>query len=131
MFQTSQPSSWSENRIVNKVRHCTHSAMFFLCVPHHLAGVAFKASYSANILCCTGTSLSNSTRNFSKLIKASNVGILLTYVPIQRTTLVNLAHLRVETSYIMFYQFSNASSKSDEHALSLHQLRFPSVVGLI
>jgi hypothetical protein len=105
--------------------------MFFLCVPHHLGGVAFKASSSANNLYCTGTIHSNSNRNVSKLFKTSNVGILLTYVPIQQTTLVNLEHLRVETSYIMFCQFSNASFESDEHAISLHQIIFPFVVGLI
>jgi hypothetical protein len=131
VYQTSQPSTWSKKCIVNKVQHCTHSVMFFLCVPHHLAIIPFKASSSANNLYCTSTIPSNSNRNVSKLFKPSNVGRLLTFVPIQRTTLVNLAHLYVETSYIMFCQFSNASSESDEHALSLHQLRFPSVVGLI
>jgi hypothetical protein len=105
--------------------------MFFLYVSHHLVGVAFKDSSSANKLYCIGTINSNSNRNVFKLFKPSNVGILLTYVPIQLTTLVNLAHLRIENSYIMFCKFSNASYESNEHALSLHQLRFPSVVGLI
>jgi hypothetical protein len=59
------------------------------------------------------------------------VGKLLTDVSIQRTSLVNLAHLLVDTVYILFCQFSSASSKSDEHALSLRQLKFPSVVGLM
>jgi hypothetical protein len=105
--------------------------MFFLCVFHHIDGVSFKASSSANNLYCAGTIPSNSNRNVFKLFKPSNVGRLLTSVPIQRTSLVNLAHLCVETSYIMFSQFSNASSKSDEHALSLRQLRFPSAIGLM
>ena len=131
VYRTSQPSTWSKNRTVNKVRHCTHSTMFFLCVPHHLVGVAFNASSSANIFYCTGTILSNLARNVSKWFKPSNVGTLLTSVPIQRTALFNLAHHHVETSYIVFCQFPNASSKSDKHALSLHQLRFPSDVGLM
>ena len=131
LYRTSQPSTWSKKRTVNKVRHCTHSAMFFLCVPHHVVGVAFKDSSSANNLYCTGAIPSNSTRNVSKWFKPSNFERLITFVPIQQTTLVNLAHRRVETSYIMFCQFSNASSESYEHALSLHQLRFPSVVGLM
>jgi hypothetical protein len=59
------------------------------------------------------------------------VGKLLVVVLIQRTYLVILEHLLVDTSYILFFQFSNASSEYDEHGLSLHQLRFPSAVGLM
>jgi hypothetical protein len=105
--------------------------MLFLCVPHHLAGVSFKASSISNNLYCVGTLASNSNKKDSKGFRPLKVGKLLTVVPIQRTSLVNLAHLLVDTSYIFFFQFSSASSESDEHALSLCQLRFPSIVGLI
>jgi hypothetical protein len=103
--------------------------MFFLCVPHHLGGVSFKSSSSANNVCFTGTTSSNSNKKVYKQFKPSNVGKLLTSVPIQRTSLVNLAHLRAENLYILLYQFSSASSEFDDHALSLLQLKFPSVVG--
>jgi hypothetical protein len=105
--------------------------MLFLCVPHHIVGVSFKASSIANNLCCVGTLSSNSDKKVSKGFKPSKVGKLLTVVPIQRTSLVNLAHILVDTSYILFCQFSSASSESDEHALSLRQLRFPSFIGLM
>jgi len=42
-----------------------------------------------------------------------------------------LVHLRVDTSYNRFCQFYNASSESDEQALSLRQLKLPSAVGLM
>jgi hypothetical protein len=105
--------------------------MFPLCVPHHLAGVAFMASSIANNLFCVGTLVSKSDKKFSKGFSPSNVGKLLTVVSIQRTYLVSLAHLLVETSYIWFCQFSSTSSKSDEHVLLLRQLKVPSTVGLI
>jgi hypothetical protein len=105
--------------------------MLFLCVPHHLAGVAFKASSISINLYCVGTLSSNFDKKVSKGYRPSKVGKLLTIVQIQGTYLVNLAHILVENSYILFYQFSSASSKSDEHALSLHQLRCPSIIGLI
>jgi hypothetical protein len=105
--------------------------MLFLCVPHHVVGVAFKASSIANNRCCVGTLSSNYDKKVSKGFRPSNVGKLLTVVSIQCTSLVNIAHILVDTSYILFCQFSSASSESDEHALSLHQLKFPSVVGLM
>jgi hypothetical protein len=105
--------------------------ILLLCVPHHLVGVAFRASSIAKNLCCVGTLASKSDRKASKGFRPSNVGKLLTVVPIQRTSLVNLAHLLVDTSYIWFFQFSSASYESDEHALSLLHLRFPSAVGLM
>jgi hypothetical protein len=105
--------------------------IFILYIPHHLAGVVFRASSIVNNLYCVGTLVSKSDRKVSKGFRPSNVGKVLTIVSIQRTSLVNLAHLLVDTSYIWFFQFSNASSESDEHALSLHQLRFPSAEGLM
>jgi hypothetical protein len=105
--------------------------MLFLCVPHHLPGVAFKASSIANNLFCVGTLSSKSNKKVSKGFKPSNVGKLLTVVPIQRTSLVNLEHLLVDTSYILFFQLSSDSSESDENAMSLHHLRFPLDIGLM
>jgi hypothetical protein len=131
VYLTSQLSTWAENHTVIKVRHCVQSVMLILCVPHHLVGVSLRASSIANSLYCVGTLASKYDRKASKGFKPSNVGKLLTVVSIQRTSLVNLAHHLVDTSYILFCQFSSASSESDEHALSLRQLRFPSTVGLM
>jgi hypothetical protein len=105
--------------------------MFFLCVPHHLDGVSFKASSIAKNLYWVGTLASNYDKKVSKQFRPSKVGKLLTGVLIQRTSLVTIAHLLVDTSYILFCQFSIDSSEYDEHALSLHQLRFPSAVALM
>jgi hypothetical protein len=120
MYHASSLPSCAENCVVIKVRHCVQSVILLLCVPHHLIGVDFMASSIANNLCCVGTLVSNSDKKFSKGFSPSNVGRLLTIVPIQRTSLVSLAHLLVYTSYIWFCQFSSASSKSDEHVLALH-----------
>jgi hypothetical protein len=105
--------------------------MLLFCAPHHIFGVAFKASSIANNLCCLGTLSSKSDKKFSKGFRPSKVGKLLTVVPIERTSLVSLAHLLVDTSYILLCQFPSASSKSDEHVLSLRQLKFPSAVELM
>jgi hypothetical protein len=131
VYRALQLPSCAENRVVIKVQHCFQSIIFLVCVPHHLLGVDFMASSISNSLCCLGTLVLNSDKKLSREFSPSNVGRLLTIVSIQRTSLVSLAHLLVDTSYIWFYQFSSASSESDEHALSLHQLKFPSVVGLI
>jgi hypothetical protein len=104
--------------------------MLFLCVPHHLASVSFKASSISNNLYCDDTLSSKYDKKVSKGFRPSKVGKLLTVVSIQRTSLVNLAHLLVDTSYILLYQLSSASSKSDEHALSLRQLRCPLTIGI-
>jgi hypothetical protein len=105
--------------------------MLLLCAPHHLAGVALKVSSIASNLYCIGTLSSKYDKKVSKGFRPANVGKLLTVVPIQRTSLVSLAHILVDTSYILFCQFSSASSEYDEHVLSLRQLRFPSAVGLM
>jgi hypothetical protein len=105
--------------------------MLVLCVPHHIVGVDFKASSISNNLCCVGTLSSKSYKKDYKGFRPSKVGRLLIVVLIQRTSLVNLAHLLVDTSYILFCQFSSSSSESNEQALLLHQFRFPSVVGLM
>jgi hypothetical protein len=105
--------------------------MLFLCVTHHLVGVAFKASSISNNRFCIGTLSSKSDKKVSKGFRTSKVGKLLIVVSIQRTSLINIAHLLVDTSYILFCQFSSASSESDEHAFSLRQLKFPSAIGLM
>jgi hypothetical protein len=81
--------------------------------------------------CCVGTLSSNSDKKVSKGFRPSKVAKLLIVVPIQHTSLVNIAHLLVDTLYILFFQFSSAYSESDEHVLSLLQLKFPSAVGLM
>jgi hypothetical protein len=131
VYLTSQPSTCAENRTVMRVRHCTHFVMLFLCIPHHLSGVAFKASSIANKHCCIGTLSSKSDKKVSNGFRPSKVSKLLTIVSIQCTSPVNLLHLLADNSYFFFFQFSSASSESDEHALSLHQLIFPSIVGLM
>jgi hypothetical protein len=90
--------------------------------------VALKASSIANNLCCVRTLSSKSDRKDSNGFRPSNVGKLLTIVLIYQTSLVNLAHILVDTSYIWFYQLSSASSEFDEHmhchfaSLDSHQL---------
>jgi hypothetical protein len=93
--------------------------------------VAFKATSITNNICCIDTLSSKSDKKISKGFRPSNVGKLLTVLSIQQTPLVNLAHIIVDTSYILFYKFSSASFESDEHVLSLRQLKFPSDVGLM
>jgi hypothetical protein len=105
--------------------------MLFLCVPHHLVGVDFKASSIANNRCCIGTLCSKSDKKVSKGFIPSNVGKLLTVVSIQCTSLVNLAHILIDTSYIFFCQFPSASFEYNEHALPLRQLKFSSAIGLM
>jgi hypothetical protein len=56
--------------------------MLCLCVPHHLAGVDFKASSIANNLCFIGILSSKSDKKVSKGFRPSKVGKLLTIVPI-------------------------------------------------
>jgi hypothetical protein len=131
MYLTSQRPACVENHVVIKVWHCIQSVIFLLCVPHHLSGVSFRASSIANNLFCDGTIVSKSTKKDSKGFIPSKVGKLLVVVPIQQTSLASRAHILVDTSYIWFYQFSSASSRSDEHAFSLHKIIFPSVVGLM
>jgi hypothetical protein len=131
VYLASQPSTCVENHVVIKVRHCTQSVILLLWVPHHIASVAFRASFISNSLCCVGTIASKYGRKASKGFRPSNVGKLLTVVSIQQTSLVNLAHLLVDTSYIWLCQFSNAYFESDEHAFSLRQLIFPSALGLM
>jgi hypothetical protein len=120
MYLTSQFSTWVENCVVIKVRHCVKSVMLILCVPRHLVGVTFRASSIANNVCCVGTFASKSDRKASKGFRPSNVGKLLIVLLIQRTSLVNLAHHIVDTSYILLCQFFGASSESYEHSISLH-----------
>jgi hypothetical protein len=62
VYLTSQLTACAENRVVIKVRHCVQSVILLLCVPHHLAGVAFRASSMANSLCCVGTLSSSPAR---------------------------------------------------------------------
>jgi hypothetical protein len=131
VYRTSQPSTCAENHVFIKVQHCTQYVILFLCSPHHLAGVALRASSITNSLCFIGRLSSNSDKKVSKGFRPSKVGNLLIVLSIQRTYLVSLAHLLVDTSYILFCQFSSASFESDEHALSLHQLKFPSSIGLM
>jgi hypothetical protein len=113
VYLTSQLTVCDENCAVIKVQHCVHSMIFILCVPHHLFGVDFKASSISNNLYCVGTLASKSDRKVSKELRPSNVGKVMVVVSIQQTSLVNLAHLLVDNSYIWFYQFSNAYSKFD------------------
>jgi hypothetical protein len=84
--------------------------MLFLCVPHHLVGVSFKASSISKKFCCIGTLSSKSNKKVSNRFRPSKVGKLLIVVSIHHTSLDNLAHLLIDTSYILFCQFSSASS---------------------
>jgi hypothetical protein len=82
VYLSLQPSTCVENCVVIKVRHRIQSVMFSLCVPHHLAGVDFRASSIANNICCIGTLSSKSDKKASKGFRPSKVGKLLTVVSI-------------------------------------------------
>jgi hypothetical protein len=56
--------------------------MLFLCVPHHLDGVYFKASSIANKHFCIGTLSSKFDKKVSKGFRQSKVGKLLIVVSI-------------------------------------------------
>ena len=121
----------SPNMISFSLLHYGHSEIDCLCVPHHLAGVSFNTWSKAYNRCDYVSFSSNYSKKDARLGNPSYVGSTLASAPTLRTILVILAHLRMETSCNLFYQFSRASSESDVHEITLCQLSFPSVVGLI
>jgi hypothetical protein len=109
--------------------HCCQSSMFSLCVTHHLVGVAFNTMSSASSLCFSCTYASNVCTNVFISVNLSYLGGLHSSIPIQRTNLVMHAHRHVETSCILYFQFSRPTSESDVHELMLLQLNAPSAWG--
>jgi hypothetical protein len=77
VYQTSQPSTFAQNRVVIKARHCIQSVMLFLCVPDHLVGVVFRASSIASNIFCVGTTSSKSEKKVSKGFRPSKVGVVV------------------------------------------------------
>jgi hypothetical protein len=100
VYLTSKLPTCVESYTVIRVRHFVQFVMFPLCVPHHFSSVDFMASSIANGLYYVGTLVSNFDKKFFKGFIPSNVRRLLIVVPIQRTSLVSLAHILVDTSYI-------------------------------
>jgi hypothetical protein len=100
MYLTSQLPTCAENHAVIKIQHCVQSIILLLCIPHHLVGVAFKASSIANNLYYVGTLVSKSERKASRGFIPSKVDKLLIVVPFQRNSLLSRAHILVDTSYI-------------------------------
>ena len=94
-------------------------------------GVAFSTYSKADNRSDSMTFYSKYSKKDARLGNPSYVGIVISLAPTLQTTLVILAHLRMETSSTLFFQFSKASPESDMHELTLRQLRFPLAVGLI
>jgi hypothetical protein len=101
-----------------------------LCVPHHLASVAFSAKSSANSLWFSNNTSSYCVKNVSKSFSPWKLGGSLIYVPTHLTARSILEHLLVDTSCSLCFQFSNPTSESVAHEVMLCQLSTPSTVGL-
>jgi hypothetical protein len=78
--------------------HCDQSFIPSLCASHHLAGVTFRTTSSANNLCCSGTCNSNSFTNKLISFNPSYLGGSHNFVPIHCKDRVMCAHRLVETS---------------------------------
>jgi hypothetical protein len=129
MYFYTLTSSLGPKHICMSLLHCAQSLILFLCVAHHLAGVAFKMTSSANNLCCSGTCNSNDFINTLISVSPSYLGGSYSSVPIQHKDRFIWAHLLVDTSCILCCQFSRPTSESDAHELKLLQLSTPSIVG--
>ena len=113
------------------ILHCVHSKIDCLCIPHHLAGVAFNTNSKEYSRYDSISFASNSTRKDKKLGKPSYVVSSISSAPTHHTELVIIVHIRMDISCSRLCQFSNASPKSNMQDLTLHQLSFPSAVGFI
>jgi hypothetical protein len=118
-------SSSRPKRIYIIVLHCAQYFIPFLCVSHHIVGVAFNMTSRANNLYCLGTCNSNDFSNMSISVIPSYLGGSRSSVPIQRNDQFIRAHHLVDTSCILYYQFSGLASESDAHELILLQLSTP------
>jgi hypothetical protein len=106
------------------------SSMFSLCLAHHLVGVAFNTISNASSLCCSSTCSSNFCKNVVMSINTSYLGGFHSSITIQCIDLVMPTHRHVETSCILYGQFSKPASESYVHKLMCLQLNTSSAMGL-
>ena len=117
------------NLIHSSLLHWYQSVMVSLCAPHHLAGVALSAKSSTNSRWFSNTLSSYCVKNVSKSFSPWKMGGSLIFVPTHISVWSSLAHLHVDTSCSLCYQFSNPVSEFVAHEVMLHQLNTPSTVG--
>ena len=120
----SAPNLMHSNRL-----HWYKFVIVSLCVTHHLAGVALSSKSSASSLWFCNTSSSYCVKNVSKSFSPCKLGVSPIYMPNHLTAWSILAHLLVETSCSLCYQFSRPMSESVAHEVMLHQLSIPYAVG--
>ena len=85
----------SPNMISISLLHCGHSKIDCLCLPHHLAGVAFNTKSKEDNCSDSVTFASNSIKKDVKLGKPWYVGSSLSSAPTYCIGLVILAHLHM------------------------------------
>jgi hypothetical protein len=129
MFLCTLTFSSGPKRICMSLLHYAQVLNTLSVRTHHLAGVAFKMTSSANNLYCSSTCNSNAFINTLISVIPLYLGGSYSYVPIQRKDRFIHAHILVDTSCILYCQFSRPTSESDVHELKLLQLSAPSVVG--
>jgi len=122
-------STSGPKHICMSLMHCSQSLILFMCVAHHIAGVAFKMTSNDNSLYYLGTCNSNAIINIFFSVSPSYLGGSYSYVPIQCKYWFIQEHLLVNTSCILYYQFSRQAFDFDVHELKLLQLSTPSIVG--
>ena len=103
---------------------------FFMCTPPS-SGCRFQHKVQGRQSLRFCNFFFKSTRKYARLSNPSYGGSSLASAPTLQTHLVILAHLLMETSCNLFFQFSRASLESDVHEFTLLQLSFPSSVGFI
>jgi hypothetical protein len=109
--------------------HWYQSVIVSLCAPHHLECVDLSARSSANSLRFSKTSSSYCAKNVSKSFTPWKLGGSLISVPTHLTVRSIHAHILVDTSCSLCFQFSKSVSEFVAHEVMLHQLSIPSAVG--
>jgi hypothetical protein len=121
-------SSGSKHIYIIRLR-CAQSFISFLCATCHLARVVFKTTSITNILCCSSTYNSNDFINIHILFSPSYLGGSHSSIPTQCKDWVIRAHRLVDTSCILYCQFSRRDFEYDVHELIFLQISAPSIVG--
>jgi hypothetical protein len=109
--------------------HWYQSLTISLCAPNHLVGVSLSVISRAKILLFYNTSSSYHVNNPSKSFTPWKLGGKIISVPTHLIARSILAHLLVETSCNICFQFCKLVSKSDMHGVVLLQLSTPFAIG--
>ena len=117
------------NRSFIIYRYSFQYTNFFLCVPHHIAGVARNTHFRASKHCCSCTYLLNLFKKLSTLLNPSYIGRSLTFVAMQRSDLVIMLQLSVVTSCNRFFHRSISSYESEVQELSRSHEILSSAIG--